>query len=325
MTKLWNRRLALAFAGTASLALIAPAHAEEPYPSKPITLVVPYAAGGGSDILARIVATGMSSRLGQTIIVDNKPGASTGIAASTVARAKPDGYTLLLGNTSTFVVNELLNAKVGYNPKDLALLGMVAEFPMVYVVSSTSPIKSMPDLVAAAKAGHLAYASPGTGSPHHLGMEALKYRAGVDITHAAYRGVSPAFPDIIANRVAVMFSDYAAAGGLLKDGKLRPLAVGGAQPYSFLPGVPTMEQLGYKDFQITGWQGLAVPAGTPQPIVAKLVGALRDTLADREVQQRLRETGLEPAFQDPTGFAAHIGREREQLGNLIKANKITLE
>jgi tripartite-type tricarboxylate transporter receptor subunit TctC len=300
---------------------------EAPYPSKPIVLMVPFAAGGGSDILARLVASGMSTRLGQPIVVDNRPGGSTGVAAGMVARAKPDGYTLLLGNSGTFVVNSLLNVKTNYVPEDLAVLGMVANFPMVYVVSNNSPIKSMSELVAAAKRspGQLAYASPGTGSPHHLGMESLKYRAGIDMVHAPYRGVSPAFPDILSERVTVMFTDYAAATGLIKDGKLRPLAVGSRERSSFLPDVPTMQSLGYADFQLTGWQGMAVPAGTPPQIVNKLVAALRDTLADPETQKRLRDTGLEPNFLDPAAFSQYLAREREQLGTLIKSNKITIE
>ncbi len=300
---------------------------EAPFPSKPIVLMVPFAAGGGSDILARLVANGMSTRLGQPIVVDNRPGGSTGIAAGLVARAKPDGYTMLLGNSGTFVVNELLKVKTNYSPEDLALIGMVANFPMVYVVADNSPVKSMADLVAAAKRapGQLAYASPGTGSPHHLGMESLKYRAGIDLVHVPYRGVSPAFPDILSGRVAVMFTDYAAATGLLKDGKLRPLAVGSREPSSFLPGVPTMQSLGYAGFQLTGWQGMAVPSGTSPKIMSKLVDALRDTLADPETKKRLRDTGLEPNFLDPAAFADYLSREREQVGALIKANKITIE
>jgi tripartite-type tricarboxylate transporter receptor subunit TctC len=307
---------------------IAAAHAQEaPYPSRPITLMVPFAAGGGTDILARLVATGMSARLGQPIVVDNRPGRNTGIAASAVARAKPDGYTLLLGNSSTYVVNTLLNVKTSYTPDELAVLGMVANFPMVYVVANNSPIKSVDDLVAAAKKspGQLAYASPGAGSPHHLGMESLKHRAGLEMVHVPYKGVSPAFPDILAGRVAVMFTDYAAATGLVKDGKLRPLAVGSSEPSSFLPGVPTMQSLGYKGFQFTGWQGMAVPAGTPPAVVNKLVAALRDTLADPETRKRLNDTGLEANFMDPIAFTQHLAREREQLGALIKSNKITVE
>ncbi|MGE0799777.1 MAG: Bug family tripartite tricarboxylate transporter substrate binding protein [Lautropia sp.] len=313
----------------ASVLSVGTVSADEAYPTRPITLMVPYAAGGGSDLLARIVAAGMSERLGQQIVVDNRPGASTGIAASHVARAKPDGYTLLLGNTATFIVNELLKVKTNYTPDQFSLLGMAANFPMVYVVSSSSPIKTMAELVSSIKSKpateNVTYASPGIGSPHHLGMEALKYRDSLNIMHVPYKGVSPAFPDLIAERVSTMFVDYAAASAFIKEGRLRPLAVGSQQPTSFLPGVPTMQSLGYTDFQITGWQGLAVPSGTPQPVLNKLVGALRETLADPKIQGQLRQTGLEPNFLDPAAFAAHIDRERKELGTLIKANKITIE
>lgn len=321
----------LGVVAAAALLPFGAAHAEGPYPSRPITLLVPYAAGGGSDILARLLADGMGQRLGQPIVVDNRPGGSTGIAAGMAARAKPDGYTMLLGNTATYVVNSLLNVKTTYSPDELRLVGMTANFPMVYVVSSTSPIHSMADLVAAAKKESasggvpISYASPGVGSPHHLGMEALKYRAHITMTHVPYRGVSPAFPDVLSGRVAAMFVDYAAATGLIKDGKLRPLAVGSAKPTVFLPEVQTMQSLGYKDFQITGWQGLAVPAATPEPIVAKLVAALRDTLASPSVQRKLRDTGLEPNFLPPADFARHIEQERRELGALIKANQITID
>lgn len=306
------------------------AHASEPYPSRPINLLVPYAAGGGSDILARLVADGMSQRLGQPIVVNNKPGASTGIAASEVTRSAPDGYTVLLGNTATFAVNKLLGIKMSYDPADLAPIGMVANFPMVYVVANTSPIKSMPELVAMAKrkadaGAAMSYASPGIGSPHHLGMEALKYRADIEAVHIPYKGVSPAFPDLMTNRVDTMFVDYAAAAGLIKSGDLRTLAVGSAEPVSFLPDVPTMRSLGYEGFQLTGWQGLAVPAATPKPVVEKLSTALRDTLADPAMQRRLRDNGLVPSFLDAASFSQRIEQEKKEFGQLIKANNITVE
>ena len=323
-----SRRSLLQMAGCASIAAAIPmASRADSYPSSPVHIIVPYPPGGVADIAARLVGSKLSEALGQPVVIDNRPGGNTGIAASAVARSKPDGYTLLLGNSSTYVVNTLLNIKTNYTHDDLAVLGMVANFPMVYVVANDSPIKSVSELVATAKKspGQLAYASPGVGSPHHLGMESLKYRAGLEMVHVAYKGVSPAFPDILTGRVAVMFTDYAAATGLVKDGKLRPLAVGSTESSPFLPGVPTMQSLGYQGFQFTGWQGMAVPAGTPAAVVSKLVAALRDTLADPETQKRLTDTGLEANFMDPVAFTQYLTREREQLGTLIKANKISVE
>jgi tripartite-type tricarboxylate transporter receptor subunit TctC len=302
-------------------------HASENYPSKPINLLVPFAAGGGSDILARLVADGMSRRLGQTIVVNNRPGAFTGIAASELTRAAPDGYTMMIGNTGTFAVNALLGMKMNYDPADLAPIGMVASFPMAYVVPASSPIKSIEDLVNTAKqrsrtGNPMSYASPGIGSPHHLGMEALKYRADIELTHVPYKGVSPAFPDLMTNRIDTMFVDYAAAAGLIKNGDLRVLAVGSAEPVDFLPNVPPMQSLGYKDFQLTGWQALAVPAATPKPIIDKLTIALGDTLKDPEIQRRLKENGLVPNYLAAGDFTKRLAQEKEELGTLIKANKI---
>ncbi|GAA5236670.1 tripartite tricarboxylate transporter substrate binding protein [Verticiella sediminum] len=314
--------------GLATALGAAPACASDAYPTRPIVMVVPFAAGGGSDNLARILAGGMSEELGQPVVVENKPGGSTTIAAGFVARAQPDGYTMLLGSLTTFVVNPLLEVKSSYTLDDLSLVGMVASFPMAYVVPSSSPFQSMAELVENVKSappGTHSYASPGVGSPHHLGMEALKYRAGIDLVHVPYRGISPAIPDLMSGRVTAMLVDYAAVAGLIKDGRLRPLALGSAEPTAFLPEVPTMRSLGYDDFQIAGLQGLAVPAGVPADVLGKLVAALRDTMADDAIQARLRDIGLDPEFLDPAAFAQRLTQERKELGTVIKANNITLE
>jgi tripartite-type tricarboxylate transporter receptor subunit TctC len=324
-TSQWKRRQFVCGAGALLLAPNLSAQAvDEAYPTKPVTLLVPFAAGGGTDILARIIAGGMSERLVQTVLVENKPGASTNIAADKVAKSRPDGYTLLLGNTNTFVVNSLLYKNLTYDAaKDLSLIGMAAAFPMVLVVPSSTPVNSVSEFLAFARnKANLAYATPGVGSPHHLAMEMLKRHAGIPAVHVAYRGVSPAFVDLLSGRVHVMFVDYAAGSALIKDGRLRALAVASRKPSVLLPNLPTMAQSGFPDFDLTGWQGLAMPVGAAPPVMAKLTQALRDTVADPAIQKRLRDTGLEPSYLGPSDFASHIAREKVEIAALVKTNGI---
>jgi len=302
--------------------------AQETFPAKPLTLVVPFAPGGGTDILARIVATGMSAQLGQPVVVENKPGAFTTIAVSNILHAKPDGYTMLLGNTNTFVVNELLQKNLSYDArKDLSAIGSVARFPMILVVPESSPVKSVSQFIeyAKSKANPIQYASPGIGSPHHLSMEMLKDQAKIQATHVAYRGVSPAFPDLLSGRLDAMFVDYAAGAGLIKDGRLRPLAVASKEPSPLVPGVSPLADQGYPEFDITGWQAIAVSAGTPQPAIDKLAQALQATMESADIRQKLIDAGLEPFHLGPKAFDSYVETERQRLGHLVKTNHITID
>ncbi|MGD9943504.1 MAG: Bug family tripartite tricarboxylate transporter substrate binding protein [Burkholderiaceae bacterium] len=321
-------RLLLSCCMAAALALTGAAAAAETYPARPIKLLVPFPAGGGSDILARILASGMSDHLGQPVVVDNRPGASTNIAAEIASKSKPDGYTLMLGNTNTFVVNSLLYKSLNYNAAtDFTLVGMAGAFPMLLVVPPSSPAKTVSDFVklAKSKTTELTYASPGIGSPHHLAMEMFKHRAGIDVVHASYRGVAPAIPDLMSGRVQVMFLDYAAGVSFIKTGKLRVLAVGSEQPTGFMPEVPTMAASGFTGFDITGWQGVAVPSGAPADVLQKLTGALRAAMADPGIQEKLRNAGIEPVYMAPPAFAKHIAEERIKLEALIRSNEIRIE
>lgn len=298
------------------------------YPTHPIRLIVPFAVGGGSDILARILAPAMSERLGQQIVVENRPGASTNIAAELVAKARPDGYTLMLGNTNTFVVNGLLFKSLNYDPvKDFSVLGMAGAFPMILAVSPSVPARSVAEFVSLAKdrAGTLSYASPGVGTPHHLAMEMLKFQSGIQATHVSYKGVAPALPDLMVGRVQAIFIDYAAGGQQLKAGKLRGLAVGSQKPTEFMPELPTMAASGFPTFDVTGWQGMVVPKGTPDEIVRKLTDALRATMASAEVKESLRNAGIEPAYMAPPEFGRYIDQERGKMTALIKAANIQLD
>lgn len=303
-------------------------HAQEAFPTKALTLVVPFAPGGGTDILARIVATGMSSELGQPVVVENKPGAFTTIAVAKVLHTKSDGYTMLLGNTNTFVVNELLQKNLSYDArKDLFVIGSVARFPMILVVPTSSPVESLTQFVEYAKnkSDPIQYGSPGVGSPHHLSMEMIKDQAKIDGTHIAYRGVSPAFPDLISGRLDAMFVDYAAGSSLINDGRLRPLAVASKAPSPLVPGVQPMADQGYPEFDITGWQAIAVTSDTPQAARDILAKALEATMNSEDIRQKLMNAGLEPFHLGPHEFGDYLETERQRLGHLVNTNNITID
>lgn len=311
-----------------SFLIVNVSHAQDEFPTKPLILVVPFAPGGGTDILARIIATGMSAELGQPVVVENKPGAFTTIAVSKVLHTKSDGYTMLLGNTNTFIVNDLLHKDLSYNAaKELSVIGSVARFPMILVVPKGSPVKSITEFVQFAKnkPDPIQYGSPGVGSPHHLSMEMIKDQAKIDGTHIAYRGVSPAFPDLISGRLDAIFVDYAAGSGLIKDGRLRALAVASKEPSPLVPGVQPMAEQGYPDFDITGWQALAVNADTPQAATDVLAKALEATMNSEDIRQKLINAGLEPFHLGPKEFGNYVETERQRLSHLVKANHITID
>mgnify|MGYP003582380371 CR=1 FL=1 len=293
------------------------------YPTRPIQLVVPYPAGGGSDSLARIVAHRLDAELGQPVVVDNRPGASTNIAAGMVARAPADGYTILLGTTNTFVTNAFFYPSLPYDPvKDFAVLGMPARLPFFLVASKQSGIKSVAELVARAKSepGKMNYGSPGAGTPHHLIMELFKQQADIDIAHIPFKGVSQVLQDLLPGRVDTMFLDYAGGAALLKDGtKLTVLGTADTTRSSLMPDVPSIAEAGYKSFSVYGWQGFAVRRDTPPAIVAKLRKAVDAAINDPKVQAQLKEAGFDPAPMSAPQFATFIEQERTKLTALVKS------
>lgn len=321
-----QRRAAL-FAGAAAIAspglvLAQPLVAG----GKPISLVVSYPPGGGADLIARLVATPMAKLLGQTVIVENRPGGSGQIAASMVARAVPDGGTLLL-DASSFAVNPSLFPKLPYDSqKDFAPIGVVALFPNVLVCTPGFEARSVKDLVRMARAapGKITYASSGNGSAQHLAGALFESRAGVELVHVPYRGGGPALNDVIGGQVPLFFSNVASSLGHIESGRLRPLAVTTRVRARALPQVPTMEEAGVPAYEVLEWNPLLAPAATPAAVQARLRAALRAAVNDPEVLARIRALSGEPfTDSEPTAVAAFLQRQREQWGKLVRERHIT--
>ena len=272
-----------------------PARAAD-YPTKPIKIVVPYAAGGSTDALARIVAERLTKRLGQAAIVDNKPGASEQIAITSVTKAIPDGYTILLSTLSGLAVNPGLYPKLPYNTqKDLTPISLAATVPSAVVVHPSVPVKNMAELAAylKSKPGQVSYASAGAGTPSHLGMEYYKKANGFDPVHVPYKGGAPALQEVMGGQVQLMMALVPEAMPLVKAGRLRALAVTTTKRLAAYPDVPTVSESGGKDFDMTFWDAFMAPAGTPAEIVTKLNQAIDAILAEKEVRAKLDELSLD--------------------------------
>jgi tripartite-type tricarboxylate transporter receptor subunit TctC len=304
----------------ALLLAAAPAGAQD-YPSRPITLVVPYAAGGGNDAMARVVADHMSRTLRQQIVIENRGGAGGSIATRQAAKMAPDGYTLVLGGTGTLAVNPTLYGNVGYDPrKDFAPVGLIATSALVVLVHPSVPAGSVAELIALAKKepGKLNYASAGTGSGIHLGAELFAHMADVKLTHIPYKGSAPALTDLIGGHVAIYFSSMPPAIGNVKEGKVRALAVTGATRSKIFPELPTVAEAGLPGYEAVLHYGIAAPAGTPRPIVDKLNAAMRAALASDDVRQRILADGAEPLPSTPEEYAADIDREETKWSAIVR-------
>ena len=331
--QIFHRRHALRLAGAsallglATLATAQPARADAAWPTRPITFVVPGAAGGTTDTPARFMAQKLSERLGQSIVVDNKPGAGGMLGTGLVARAQPDGYTVLVGNTGSNAINYTAYQKLTYKPEDFIALTDMISFANVLVVPVKSPIKSLKDLVVAAKRepGKLAFSSAGVGQTTHLMGELLRQSAGVDVVHVPYKGSAPATMAIVGGETQFMFDNLTGSLGHVKDGKLRALAVTGATREPELPDVPTMTELGMKDFDKVGWMGFFVPAKTPPAVVKKLTDNLIAVLQDPAVVKRYQELGGRPGGMAPEQFSKIVERDRQDWGELIRSQKLQLD
>jgi tripartite-type tricarboxylate transporter receptor subunit TctC len=291
------------------------------YPTRPITLVVPYAAGGGNDVMARTVAEKMSKTLGQNVVVENRPGAGGSIATRQVARAAPDGYTLVLGGTGTLAVNPTLYDNVGYDPrKDFAPVGLIGTGQLIVLVNPSVPAKTIPELIALAKKepGKLSYASAGVGSGIHLGAVLFEQMAGIQLTHVPYRGTGPALTDLIGGHVQIYFSSLPSAVGIAKEGKVRPLAVTGPARSAVFPDLPTVAEAALPGFEAVLHYGIVAPAGTPKPIVDKLSAALREAVSAPETKQRMAADGTEPLPSTPEEYAADIDKEEKKWSAIVK-------
>jgi tripartite-type tricarboxylate transporter receptor subunit TctC len=311
---------------TLSLAALLPALAHA-YPDKPIEWVVPYPAGGGTDVVARTLADAMGPLLKQTIVVNNKPGAATNIGADYVAKSKPDGHVLLTADTATLAANPWLYSKLSYKAEqDLAPVGLIARFPMLLVVNNQVPAKNFKEFLAWAKAqGNLNFATPGAGSPHHLAMELLREKAHLQLTHVPYRGAAPAVQDVIGGQVPFMFLDTAAAYPHIQSGRLRAIGVASPVRVKNFEQVPTLAEQGLAGFEAYAWQGLVVPAGTPPAVIDTLNKALQEALISTAVKARFQVLGLEALGGTPQQMRSYAAQEREKWGRVIKAANIKLD
>ena len=297
----------------------APAAAQT-YPSRPITLVVPFPPGGSATIIARIIADKMSEGLGQQIVVDNRGGAGGSIAARQVAKSAPDGATLLLAFTGTLAVSPLIFANVGYDPrKDFAGIGLIGMAPSVLAVHPSVPARSVADLIGIAKAepGKIQYGSPGIGTTNHLAGELLAAMTGIRITHIPYKGTGPAITDLLGGHIAMMFAPIPAAHGNVSAGALRALGVTSLKRSSLWPDIPTVAETGLPGFEVVQRSALLAPAGTPRTIIERLNKELNAVLATDEVRRRLAVEGGEPVPGAPEEYAADIDREEMRWSKLV--------
>jgi tripartite-type tricarboxylate transporter receptor subunit TctC len=309
------------------LAVAATASAQT-YPTRPIEWVVPYPAGGGTDVVARMLGDAMGKTLGQTIIVTKKPGAATNIGADYVAHARADGYTLLSADTGTLAANPALYRKLNYSAeKDFAPVGLMARFPLILAVNPKVPAKNLKEFIAWAKGqGEGAnFASPGSGSPHHLATVLFGEQAGLKLMHIPYRGAAPAIQDVVSGQVPFMFVDTASGSSFIAAGKLRAIGVASAQRVKNFDTIPTLAEQGLKGFEASAWQGLVVPTGTPPEVVARLSKALVQALGTTEVKARFQALGLEAIPGTPAQMAAYAQSERKKWGAVIRANGIKLD
>jgi tripartite-type tricarboxylate transporter receptor subunit TctC len=321
------KRLMTTVAGLLALCAATLAIAAD-YPSRPVTLVVGFTPGGPSDVLARIVAKKMGTILGQTFVIDNRPGAGGNIAGETVAHAAPDGYMLLMGNNSILATNASLYKKIAFNPeKDFLPICLIGTQANILVVNPKVPAQTMAELIALAKAepGKINFASSGYGAAAHLAGELFKTQAGIDIVHVAYKGAAPALQDLIGGQVQMMFATAASVVGHIRSGLVRPLAVTTLKRTAILPDIATVDELGLKGFDATTWHGLVAPAGTPPQIIAALHRAAVAALNDPEVSSSLKQLGVDIVGDTPEEFAAYIKAEIPKWAAVIKASGATLD
>ena len=296
------------------------------YPTRPIKLMVPFTPGGGTDLLARIVAQKMSEGLGQAIVVDNKPGANTLIATEALVRSAPDGYTLLMQTNNLAANPTLYRGKITFDTlKDIAPVSLVAGNPHVLVVNPSVPAKNLKEYIALAKAkpGTISFASAGSGTVNHLSGELLKQLAGIDILHVPYKGSGSVMPDLLGGQVSSLFAAMPTVTGYIKEGKLRALAVTTPKRFRGLPDVPTIAEQGYPGYDFSSWFGIIAPAGTPKPIIERLQREVVKALKDPGVQERLHD--YEIFGSTPEEFGAFIKADIDKQAKIIKASGATVD
>jgi len=305
----------------------APALAQEAFPARPIRLLLAFAPGGGTDLIARTIGNAMGPALGQTVVVENRPGAGGNIATEQVASARPDGYTMLMGNHGPMSVNVSLFPNMRVNPETaLDPIGLVADAPLIVVVGPKSRATTLPQLLEEIRAarGSITYASASNGSASHLAAALMLQMAGLEAEHVPFRGAGPALTDVVAGHIHFMITTLPSVVGLLQSNSLRPLAVTGDARMSLFANIPTVAET-IPTYKATAWYGLLVPKGTPEPIRARLFAALRAALANPEVVRRLRDEGAEPSTLDGPGFAELIRWERERWATVVRQARITVD
>ena len=319
---LLTRREAMA-GGAGGLALLAlPAIAQAAYPSRTVKMIVPYPAGGTTDLLGRLVAEQLKTGLGATVVVENKPGAGTTLGAEHVARSEPDGYTLLMATSTTLAINKTLYKKLPYDPvKDFTPIALLAGVPFALIINPMLPAKTLTEFIAYAKSkpGELAYGSAGNGSPQHLGAEMLRSAAGIDIRHVPYRGSVPAMLDVIAGHIPFMIVDLQPALQQIREGKVRVLGVTTPRRVAAAPDIPTLAEAGLAGFELVAWQGVVAPAGVPRGIVDQLAAQIAKLVADPATRDKLTALSLEPLTgSTPDSFAAYIKTEVDRWALVVK-------
>ena len=315
----------LAMAAAGALPLGAAAQA---YPAKPVTIVVPFAPGGTTDILARIVGQGLGAELGQPFVVDNRAGAGGNIGASLAAKAPADGYTLFMGTVGTHAINQALYKKMPFDPvKDFAPLSRVATVPNLLVAHPSQPYKTVKELIAYAKAnpGKVTYGSPGSGASPHVSGDLFKSMTGTDLLHVPYKGSAPAMTDLLGGQISIMFDNMPSAIQHVRSGKLRPIAVTTAKRSPELPDVPTIAEAGVPGYEAMSWFGMFAPAATPQPLLDKLNAALVKVLNQPDVKKKIAEQGGDVVAETPAQFAAFIKSETAKWGKVVKDSGATVD
>ncbi len=303
-------------------------HAQDQWPSKPIRLIVPFTPGGVTDTSGRLIAENLGKRLGQQVVVDNKPGASGNIGTALAKAAPADGYTLVLGFDGTMVINPHVFSKLPFDTvKDFTPVGKIGDATLILVANPDVPVKGLADVIALSKSrpGGLSFGTSGTGGTPHIAGELLKLRTGANLTHVPYKGGGQAMTDVLGGTIPLVYTAVAGAHGHVKSGKLKALAVSSAQRTSALPDVPTFVESGVPDFVVNSWVGLLAPAGTPAAVVTRLNTELNAVLNDATVREKLRVMGIEPAPGTPEQYRDEIRRDLDRYGAVVKSAGISVD
>jgi len=323
-----RRAFAAAFTALACGLAWPAAFAQAPWPNRPIRLIVPFTPGGVTDTSGRVVAEFLSRRLGQQVIVDNKPGASGNIGTALAKDAAPDGYTLVLAFDGTMVINPHVFPRVGFDTlKDFTPVGKIGNATLILVANPNAPFKSLAELISVSKStsGGISFGTSGTGGTPHIAGELLKLRTGANLTHVPYKGGGQALTDVISGNIPLVYTAVAGAHQFVKTGKVRALGVSSAQRSPAVPDVPTFKEAGVPDFVVDSWVGLLAPAGLPASIAARLNTELNAVLNDPEAREKLHTLGIEPTPGTPAAFRDEMARDLVRYGTVVKAANIKLE